>query len=50
MFFSYESAIRAYKGAHVCPFSAALSCKVQVILALESALIVFILYIHLSLM
>ena len=33
----------------LCPISAALSCKVQIILALESAKIIFILYIHLSL-
>ena len=33
----------------LCPISAAISRKVQIILALESAIIVFILYIHLSL-
>ena len=31
------------------PISSALSCKVQILLALESAIIVFILVIHLSL-
>ena len=33
----------------LCHISAALSCKVHIILALESAKIIFILYIHLSL-
>ena len=33
----------------LCPISSATSCKEQIIFTLESVLIVFILYIHLSL-